>query len=862
MGRIICIICLLFSTLSVHAQKEVSGRVVEKSTQEALAGANVLIKDTNGKLLKFATTREDGTFQIKLATWSEGMTLHVSMIGMKPYSLQLQKDKSPLTIRMEEGTQELKEIVVKADRIRGSGDTVTYRVSGFAQKQDRTIGDVLQRMPGIDVAANGKIQYQGTDINKFYIEGSDLLGGKYGIATNGISHDAIGAVEILENHQPMQVLQGLSFSDQAAINLKLKDKAKATWLLNGHLGGGISNQPKGGFWDGEIFVMAAMAGYQTITTLKSNNTGTDLRNQVTDFFANRRNTELNDYLSVQLPSLSSLKAKRTTFNRSWMLSSSHLWKVKVGEVKAQIDYYNHRETASSSAVSTYFLNNGEKIIAEGRNGIEHGNQLTGKFAVEANQKNYYLNNTFNTELNWDNIRTDMTGTIPNSQYGKTPDYYISNHLKLIKRLGGKHLITFISVNEWESKPQRLSVDYSDGQGLSQRISNHAFYTNEQASYGFYLNGITLSLEGGINGYLRDMDSELGGNINDIIHANKKNAVTTNYISLYTSPKLEYAFKKMELTLQYPFNYTSYKFNQRIDNASEYFHSPSLTLRWKPNPAFSLSGTGGLGRSPMSLHDIHNEPVLSDYRTFTQGMEDFYINSSKRLSGRMQYRNTIRGIFANVLILKSWSTTPYKVTQQFVNDFIVYSYETSTSRSQSLNIMGSVSKTLNFMQGSIGMNGAYSRIAKNMISEEVPTLYHNTSWNVGGRMNGNIANYVFLSYDFKFHRTQLLLNREQARSLDRYVHSFNMTVTPFHSLSWQTEGEYYRNEVAENNNKDMFLIDTKITWQVGKRIELMASVTNLLNRKEYVYTTYNTLSSIESTRYLRGREFMFTIYLKK
>ena len=49
--------------------------------------------------------------------------------------------------------------------------TITYNVGSFAQKQDKTIGDVLKRMPGIDVANNGKIQYQGTDINKFYIEG-------------------------------------------------------------------------------------------------------------------------------------------------------------------------------------------------------------------------------------------------------------------------------------------------------------------------------------------------------------------------------------------------------------------------------------------------------------------------------------------------------------------------------------------------------------------------------------------------------------------------------------------------------------------------------------------------------------------
>ena len=858
MGRIICILSFLLMTCSAFAQKEVTGRLTDKQTGEALVGANVMVKNVEGKLVKFATTREDGTFLIKLSAWSKGMTIHVSMVGMKTYTAPLLEETGKLEIRMEEDTQELKEVIVKAGRIRENGDTITYRVSGFAQKQDRSIGDVLQRMPGIDVASNGKIQYQGVDINKFYIEGSDLLGGKYGIATNGISHDAIGAVEVLENHQPMQVLSGLSFSDQAAINLKLKDKAKATWLLNGHIGGGWSNQPKEGLWNGEAFLMAVMANYQTITTVKSNNTGMDLRNQVIDFLSGGRGTNLDDYFSVQLPSTPNLSKDRTTFNRSWMLSSSHLWKVKKGEMKAQIDYYNHRATASSASTSTYYLDNGEKMIHESREGTEHGKQLTGKFIIEANEKTHYLNNTLQTELNWDDIRTSMTGTLPNSQYAKMPDYYVANRLQVIKRFGGKHLVTFSSVNEWESKPQRLSVEYPDESRFTQRISNHAFYTNERASYGFYLKGFNLSLEGGIQGYLRDMES----NLEDAINGNTIGDVTTNYLSLYASPKLEYAFKKVELTLQYPFNYTLYKFNGRIGNQSEYFHSPSLKVRWSPNPRFSVTVTGGLGRSPMSLQNIHDEAILSDYRTFTQGVEDFYTNSRKQVSGRVQYRDTPRGFFANAILMKSWSNTPYKTSQHFVDDFIFHSYEASPSRSQSLNIMGNVSKTLDFMRGSIAVNGGYSRMANNMVSENVPTLYHNTTWNLGGRINGSLSNYVYWSYNIKYSNSQLSMNREEIQNLDRYTHSFSLNISPIDVLSWETEGEYYRNEVAEGNYKNLFLLDTKLTWQISKRMELMASVNNLFNRKEYTYTTYNNLSSIESTRYLRGREFMFTIYLKK
>ena len=120
------------------------------------------------------------------------------------------------------------------------------------------------------------------------------------------------------------------------------------------------------------------------------------------------------------------------------------------------------------------------------------------------------------------------------------------------------------------KNQRFSVNYSDGLGLFQYISNNAFYTNEQASYGFYLSGIIFSLEGGFSGYIRDMNSNLNGDIEEI--ENIKNDISTNYFSIYTSPKIEYTLNKVEFTIKYPFNFTHYNFNQNINNQPRYFHS--------------------------------------------------------------------------------------------------------------------------------------------------------------------------------------------------------------------------------------------------------------------------------------------------
>lgn len=232
------LICLSF-TLYAMAQVNVRGTVVDREANEPLVGASVIVKGADGKIKKFVSSDAEGGFTLQMPSVA-GCRLEVNMMGFVRQSLPLDSVSFPLTVYMEAGATLLKEVTVKADRIREQGDTITYNVGSFAQQQDRSIGDVLKRMPGIDVASNGRIQYQGEDINRFYIEGSDLLGGKYGLATNGISHDDVGAVEVMENHQPMQVLSGISFSDKAAINLKLKNKAKATWTFHGDAGGGYS----------------------------------------------------------------------------------------------------------------------------------------------------------------------------------------------------------------------------------------------------------------------------------------------------------------------------------------------------------------------------------------------------------------------------------------------------------------------------------------------------------------------------------------------------------------------------------------------------------------------------------------------
>lgn len=856
---LIYLFCLFIAEVSV-AEVNVTGTVIDKESNKPLTGASVIVKGSDGKIRKFASSKSDGGFAITMPS-VDGCRLEVAMMSFAKQAIPLDSVSFPLAVYMEPGTTLLKEVTVKADRIREQGDTITYNVGSFAQQQDRSIGDVLKRMPGIDVANNGKIQYQGEDINKFYIEGSDLLGGKYGIATNGISHEDVGAVEVMENHQPMQVLSGISFSDKAAINLKLKNKAKATWTFHGDAGGGWSWQPEGVIWDGELFAMAVMPGFQNITTLRTNNTGENLSSSSADFLADRRQTGLSQYVGVGLPGVPSLNDKRTLFNRSFLISTNSLWKLKSGELKANIDYSFNRVTADASNITTYFLDDGNRIITENRSGTEHSHSLSGKFIYELNQKTAFINNTLQTNIDWDDVRLNTTGSLPNEQSAKLPDYYVSNRFKMIKRFKGKHLVTLQSLNEWESLPQNWECGMLDGELLRQHISDHAFYTHESAAYAFNIKGVTLSLEGGIKGYIRSMDSRLP-ELPEEFPGLTENVVNTNYLTVYATPKLEYWVRRVNLSLNLPVSYAHYSFDKAIANHDEVYFSPSLSFNWKPNNRFSGTLHGGLGRSPMNLNLIHPGLIMTNYRTLEAGADGFYNLSSQNVSASVSYKHTRHGLFANGMVMHSWSHVPYTMAQQLYGDYVVYSYADAKNAGKMLMAMGNIGKTLDFMRGSCNVNGSFSRSESHMLSQQQSVNSVSTGWSVGTKINGNPCRWFSFDYRIDYSDSRLTMNGMSESWLSTLENELSLTFIPHRKWQWTVSGEHYRNELTEHNYKNIVMLDTKLTFQLNKKIEFAASLTNILNKRSYNYTTYSQLSSFESQRQLRGRQLLFSITLRK
>ena len=61
--------------------------------------------------------------------------------------------------------------------VRISGDTVVYATDAFVNGTERKLGDVLEKLPGIDVNEDGEVEVEGVEVSKVMVEGKDFFDG-------------------------------------------------------------------------------------------------------------------------------------------------------------------------------------------------------------------------------------------------------------------------------------------------------------------------------------------------------------------------------------------------------------------------------------------------------------------------------------------------------------------------------------------------------------------------------------------------------------------------------------------------------------------------------------------------------------
>jgi len=229
----IAFLFVLFIGVTQAQNVRVEG-VVQDTLGKPLEMANVMAINQETKGMDgYGITNDKGRFQLNLKANSK-YTIKVSYIGFQAYETTIETNTEDVQrrISLKEGGFALEGVeVVQEMPVSIKGDTIIYNADSFKTGTEQKLEDILKRLPGVDVNADGEIEVEGKRVTQLLVDGKKFFEGDTKLGSKNIPSDAVDKVQVLRNFTEVSQLRGLeNNNDDVAINIKLKKGKNKFWF--------------------------------------------------------------------------------------------------------------------------------------------------------------------------------------------------------------------------------------------------------------------------------------------------------------------------------------------------------------------------------------------------------------------------------------------------------------------------------------------------------------------------------------------------------------------------------------------------------------------------------------------------------
>lgn len=259
-GKILLLLLMVISSAAMSAQTQrrsrsvnITGTVVEEGTTTPVEQATVrLLSVRDSSFIGGVASGSDGKFTLK-SIQPGNYLLHISFIGFDPLyqPLQITGNTNPVDLGkmgLSDGAVLLGEAVVmgKAPEVIVRNDTIEYNADSFKVSEGSMLEDLLKKMPGVEVAEDGKITVNGKEIKKVLVDGKEFFSDDPKVASKNLPSNMVDKVQVLDRLSEMAQMTGFNDGDEeAVINLTVKPGMKEGWFGNAFAGYGNKDRYEG-----------------------------------------------------------------------------------------------------------------------------------------------------------------------------------------------------------------------------------------------------------------------------------------------------------------------------------------------------------------------------------------------------------------------------------------------------------------------------------------------------------------------------------------------------------------------------------------------------------------------------------------
>lgn len=846
---IITFVILFVALTKVQGQEHLpqfTGIVADKANK-AIKGAVCKLKNEKDSIISYAFTNAKGEY--KLPFNKEGEMIEVSHLSYEIQTIILRPDHFRYDVTLADKANELKEVVVSVAPISRSKDTLNYNVVAFRKQEDVSIEDVIRRLPGIEVATSGEITYQGKSINKLNIEGLDLMGDKYNQATQNMPAEAVSQIQVMENNQPVRVLDGKINNNHATLNIKLKKGYKLRPF--GELESGAGNHH---IWEGSATAIEVSPHNQWLVTGTMDNRGISL-SALTREMANYDRMYTNEPLPESILSASSyntLPISPLYFlkNKSYFAGINYLHAFnKYANMRVNLLYNHEDEMRTDSLFSQYVaadtITTFQKQSLNGETDV-----LKGQIRYELNAPKLYLEDILTGESSWMKTENRYHTNIAGIEEGiKVRPMFLQNVLNAHFNIGSQTL-TLSSIARTYRTKETLGVLYGEEGEERQRTKTTSFFLRNRVGTAFSLWGNSLSLA---------FISEHKRNKLSIFEQNKDNA--SHYWLNTFEPSYTMNLNRAELILSFPMEHINYNVWGKAQ--SKFLIAPSVDLNWKLTPSLTANINIGYNQDASTTNIMYNGVVGNNYRMFTVGLDSLSVNKSFISNCRLSYLDTSRLLSMNFFMGWVRQNRDYLVEYLYAENLTLASPKWKENvatmfsaaydikkifRNEGLSLKYSVSYADNGQD--ISQNGMEGKVRFHALSNTIKLEWNKLQWIHTSATAG--TNVRWKERDSFSDSHNLLKDFNYTLKLDLF---------PIQKLQVYMDFSQIYREIVHSNYATVSFLNAGLKYMLSRKIQLKASAINLLNNKTYIESAYNGVNYTYYDIALRGMEMLLSFNLR-
>lgn len=209
----LCCVLLLNTVKAQTAQKDtinvgtVTGLLRDSLHNYVMQSATIAIYKVKGlELVNYQLSSTFGRYEFKNIPVGVPLRAIVTHVGynsaMKDFTISPQTKKIDLkTINVERIDLSLKEVRIVAAQppMQVHGDTLEFYASAIKLDSNAVVGDMLRKLPGVTVWADGVITVNGKPINQLLVEGKKFFNGDNKVALDNIPKNSVQKIQVYHN---------------------------------------------------------------------------------------------------------------------------------------------------------------------------------------------------------------------------------------------------------------------------------------------------------------------------------------------------------------------------------------------------------------------------------------------------------------------------------------------------------------------------------------------------------------------------------------------------------------------------------------------------------------------------------------